>query len=240
MINNNLIKSCICGNETLFKKSKINGLDVLTCIDCGTIHQELNGWTLDQYVNFYKTDYHKQYQEKKGVVTYAERYEHDCQVADIRLESYKDFIKPGMQGLDIGSSNSAFVHRARAKNINCLGLEPGENIGDPSVTIRGTLETAQIESNHFDFVTMHDSIEHMINVEYAMSKVKNILKQKGILIVDLPDYFVDAGKHHWKYIEHLWMFSKSDLEDFLWIWGFDIVKVESPIPGKLVFFARKR
>lgn len=237
MLENNLIQKCTCGNTTLFTELVINGLDVIKCNECQVIHQKLEGWAKEDYYNFYKTDYHTKYQEEKKVVTYQDRYDHDCVVANKRLASYK--FTPMAVGLDIGSSNSAFVHRALTRNLKCIGLEPGENIGDDSLTIRGTLETADLESNHFDFVTMHDSIEHMIDVNFALDKIYKILKFNGQLILDLPDYFIPEGAHHWKRIEHLWFFSQDQLLEILKSYRFKLMKVTTPIPGKLVFFTRK-
>jgi hypothetical protein len=57
----------------------------MACNQCDVIHQDLEGWDADRYFNFYKTDYHKTYQEDRGTMTYEERYVHDCQVADMRL-----------------------------------------------------------------------------------------------------------------------------------------------------------
>lgn len=239
MIENNLITSCVCGNTTDFKISLVNNLNVVKCNVCGVAHQELKRWTPDQYFDFYKSDYHLKYQKKKGVTNYADRYKHDCNVADMRLDSYSPFLVQGMTGLDIGSSNSAFVHQARKRNLQCLGLEPGEHIGDDSVTIRGTLETVHLNSNHFDFVTMHDSIEHMIDVNSALNIIYNILTSDGYLILDLPDYFIPEGQHHWKYIEHLWFFSRTEMLDILKKHGFTIIKIAIPIPGKIVFYSRK-
>lgn len=237
MLENNLIKKCTCGNETEFTKIFVNMLAVVSCDKCGVFHQELEGWTEKQYYNFYKTDYHKSYQEEKGVVTYKDRYEHDCKVADMRLDAYN--LPTEYVGLDIGSSNSAFVHRAQARGIYCLGLEPGENIGDNSVTIRGTLDNTHLNENHFDFVTMHDSIEHMIDVNQALQKVYKILKPGGELILDLPDYFSTFGQHHWKYIEHLWFFTEDQFIKVLNSNGFELIKQTTPIPGKAVYYARK-
>lgn len=239
MIGNNLIKQCVCGNQYEFDQMIINEIDVVKCKKCGTIHQELFGWTIDKYVNFYKTDYHNHYQEKKGVMTYSDRYDHDRKIAKLRLDEYKNFIKPKGIGLDIGSSNSAFVHECREKGYYSWGLEPGDTIGDDKVTLRGTLETVKIARDYFDFVTMHDSIEHMTNVNFALDEIYASLKEDGILILDLPDYFVPAGRHHWKYIEHLWFFTRDDMVTILKDHKFDVFKITEPIPGKLVFYSRK-
>lgn len=240
MLSNNLIKQCVCGNSIRFKEKTINGLPVLECNDCGVVHQHLPNFTYEDYIGFYQYQYHDLYQEKKGVISYADRYEHDCKVADLRLDAYTDLVRPGMKGLDVGSSNSAFVHRAISRGLDCVGLEPGDAIGDDAVTIRGTILTATIENDRFDFVTMHDSIEHMVDVDAEMLAINRVMKQGGLLVVDLPDYFGEAGQHHWKRVEHLWMFNKEDMEDFLWLWGFEVFNVTTPIPGKFVFYARKK
>ena len=237
MLETNLIKQCTCGNESQFSKLFVNMLAVVACDKCGVFHQDLVDWTPQDYYNFYKTDYHKKYQEEKGVVTYKDRYDHDCRVADLRLDAYN--LPSYAVGLDIGSSNSAFVHQARARNIQFLGLEPGEDIGDESVTVRGTLDTAYFNPNHFDVITMHDSIEHMIDVNSALQKVHTMLKADGQLILDLPDYFSTFGQHHWKYIEHLWFFTEDQFVKVLTNNGFEVTNTTTPIPGKLVFYTRK-
>lgn len=239
MIEKNLIKSCVCGNTTDFQKRIIHGIDVLVCNPCEIVHQELINWTDKSYLSFYENDYHAKFQKIKGRKTYQENYDHDCEVAEKRLEKYMQYLTPGMKGLDIGSSNSAFVHRARNKNLECWGLEPGHNIGDDTVTIRGSIVSARFESASFDFITMHDSIEHIVDVQSTLKNVSNILKPYGYLILDLPDYWIESGYHHWKYIEHLWYFTAEQMQNILKNYDFTIVGVDRPIPGKLVFYAQK-
>jgi SAM-dependent methyltransferase len=237
MLTNNLIKQCTCGNDSDFSVSTVNQLEVVTCEKCNVIHQHLKDWTPEKYLNFYKNDYHLVYQKNRGTMTYQERYDHDCRVSDLRLDAYK--LPSFSIGLDIGSSNSAFVHQARRRGLSCIGLEPGLDIGDDDVTIRGTLDNTYFNPEHFDFITMHDSVEHMVDVNDALQKVHTILKVGGQAIIDLPDYFAPQGQHHWKHIEHLWFFTEAQFIDVLNKNSFEISKVTRPIPGKLVFYARK-
>lgn len=239
MLDTNLIKTCTCGNTELFEKKVVNNLPVAECKTCGVIHQDLQ-YTEDEYYDFYKRDYHEGFQKNRGTMTYDERYEHDVKVAEARLVAYKYYIHPPQVGLDIGSSNSAFVHTANKQGYNCMGLEPGENIGDDVVTIRGTLDSAELQDNYYDFITMHDSIEHMIDVNSSLAKVFKSLKSNGRLLLDLPDYFNKSGQHHWKPIEHLWFFTENQFVNIIKSHGFAFDKVTRPIPGKLVFYARKR
>lgn len=238
-MNSRLIEYCVCGVEVFFDDNVINDIPVLECKNCGIIHQKLENFSKQDLTDFYEHQYHLSYQEKKGVISYFDRYEHDCKVADIRLDSYSKYLSNGMKGLDIGSSNSAFVHRANNRGMNCMGLELGDSIGDDSVTIRGNLENAELEKAYYDFVTMHDSIEHMIDPKSALVKVRLILKTNGLLIVDLPDFFAPEGIHHWKRVEHLWFFTEKDFIRLLESTGFKMLEVTRPIPGKLVFYAQK-
>jgi len=238
MLKNKLIKSCVCGNTTDFTESIKSDLDIITCNVCGVIHQKLENWTDERYYDFYRVDYHVLYQKKRGVITYEERYQHDCNVAQIRLDQYKGWLDASGEGVDIGSSNSAFVHESLNAGLKCVGLEPGESIGDDLVTIRGTLQSVNFENDRFSWATMHDSIEHMIDVDSSLNKLSKIIKQGGVLLLDLPDYFDIAGQHHWKRIEHLWFFTQEQMIDILKKHGFVVEKVTKPIPGKLVFYSR--
>jgi len=240
MIENNLIKSCLCGNTTRFNRKTMHDIDVLECKDCGVVHQELINWTERNYLSFYENDYHSKFQKVKGRITYQENYNHDCEVAEKRLEKYKSYITVGTIGLDIGSSNSAFVHRARARGIDCWGLEPGQDVGDHSVTIRGSITKNNFKESSYDFITMHDSIEHIVDAGIALQNVHRILKKDGLLILDVPDYWIPEGYHHWKYIEHLWYFNEQQMNDILNRYGFETVETDRPIPGKIVFYSKKK
>lgn len=238
-LTDNIIKSCICGNDHDFTELIINNIEVLKCTDCGVTHQVLTNWTDQNLINFYSHDYHKIFQEHKGVISYADRYMHDLTIANKRLDAYNDFLTPESKGLDIGSSNSAFVHAARQRNYDCWGLEPGNNIGDLNCTICGTLESTDIQSSYYDWITMHDSIEHMVDVAVSLLKAHTILKPYGKIIIDLPHFWVQEGQHHWKSIEHLWFFKQTEFENILDNLGFTTTKVIQPVPGKLVFYATK-
>lgn len=235
----NLIKSCTCGNQDLFEEEMVHLVPILTCKKCGVAHQILPGWNLEKLNNFYAYDYHTSYMNQTGYKRYSERYDHDYNVAKQRLSNYKNFIKTKSKGLDIGSSNSAFVHCARDQGYDCIGLEPGTGMGDDAVTIRGTLESVQLENENFDWLTMHDSLEHMVDVKIALDKISKLLKKGGYAIIDLPDFWADTGKHHWKMVEHLWFHTRNQMIDLLEQHSLKVAEVRYPVPGKMVFYAVK-
>ena len=239
-LTNNLIKQCTCGNSTDFNDDIQNEIPVLICNSCGVIHQNLPGWDEDRLKKWYAKEYHVDVQEAIGHQSYRDRYNHDKKIAEIRLTAYNNIITPTMSGIDIGSSNSAFVHTCLEKNIQCIGVEPGENIGDDSVTVRNAIVDCTFSENQFDFVTMHDSLEHMINIDQVLSKINFFLKINGSLIVDIPDYFVPGGLHHWREVQHLWFWNKNQMINIFNTFGFEVENITYPIPGKIVFYTRKK
>jgi SAM-dependent methyltransferase len=218
----------------------MNQIQVLQCNECGIIHQYLPEWNNQKLNDWYKKQYHTTVQESIGHQSYHSRYENDRKVSFLRLDAYNGLITSGMSGLDIGSSNSAFVHACREREINCWGIEPGENIGDDSVTIRTTIEDCQLEPCSQDFITMHDSLEHIVNVNATLNKVHQVLKLGGTLIVDIPDYFIEAGMHHWRIVQHLWFWDQDQIITLFSQHGFRVIKITRPIPGKIVFYCEKK
>lgn len=239
MITDNLIKECSCGEQSNFKNEVINEISLLTCNVCGTPHQYLPGWDPGMVVEMYALNYHTDEQRKLGRQDYIERYEHDLYIANLRLHEYDTLLFKGMKGLDIGSSNSAFVHAARKRQYDFMGIDPSHHIGDDAVTIRSTIQDYDFGNVKFDMITMHDSLEHMVEVRKILSKIYSLLNNDGYLIIDIPDYYAEAGRHHWRPIQHLWYWNKDHMIKFLEEYKLKIIKITNPIPGKLVFYAQK-
>lgn len=233
-----LIQKCVCDQvvDDSFKSFEKNGISCLTCPKCGIVHQKVD-LTEKQYYDFY-TDYHMDYQKTLGQVNYQDRYEHDCKIARLRLAKYKPYLR-GHRLLDIGSSNGAFVNEARAIGWDAWGVEPNREICNPENTYHGTLVEQNFYDGEFSVATLHDVLEHVIDPITDLKEIYRILSHKGLMILDMPDYFAPSGKHHWRHIEHLWIFAQNQLCDLLNTLGWGIVTVDKPIPSKYVIYAEK-
>jgi SAM-dependent methyltransferase len=237
ILSNGVIHHCTCENNVFHYHPPINDIDLLICKKCQTLHQYLPNWTEKQIEEFYQSRYHTTEQTKIGCTEYEDRYDHDYRVSQSRLDSYAEVMKPGTKFLDIGSSNSAFVHAARDRGFDGIGIEMGLNIGDDSVTVRANIKDANFAENTFDFITLHDVIEHIVDPVVTLKKIKHIGRSGGILVIDLPNYWTQEGRHHWRPVQHLWYWNKDQMCDVLTNIGFSIIKIEEPIPGKLVFYS---
>jgi hypothetical protein len=88
-------------------------------------------------------------------------------------------------------------------------------------------------------ITMHDSLEHMVEVRKILDKIYNLLNTNGYLIIDIPDYYVTAGRHHWRLVQHLWYWDREQMTQLLEEFKMKIIRITNPIPGKLVFYVQK-
>jgi len=240
MLKNNLIKQCICGNSSNFSFDKHNDISIAVCGDCGIIHQVLENFTQQDLENFYQTQYHDQHQQQLGLRSYQQRYDHDLELGDRRMKIYAPLITTGKRGLDIGSSNNAFVDAARALGFDCYGIELNPQLSNPRTTYTEPIENCHFPENYFDFITFHDVLEHLVDPSIALREIKRCLTDRGILIVDFPDYFDPAGLHHWRPIQHLWYPNNDQLINFIEYHGFELIKTDTPIPGKKVFYFQHR
>ena len=197
--------------------------------------------TEDEYDQFYSTDYHTKHQKEIGCVPYVERYHHDMAVSYERIKTY-DGLLGGLKSkrlLDVGSGNGAFVDACRINEIDAYGFDLG-SLGDEKHIYRGrSLLEVKFEKNDFDIITMHDVFEHLVDPIAYLERIKLILKKNGYLIIDFPNYFVKAGEHHWRKIQHLWYFTTTELMDLLDTQGYTVTGVHTPIAGKLVFYCQK-
>lgn len=236
-----LISSCVCGNETDFSSDTVNSIPVRICNQCGVMHQDLD-MTPEQYFNFYATEYHTDFQQKRGTPTYEGRYKHDTDVAIKRYKEYhKGYLTSGGSILDIGSSNNAFVDYMRTLGYKAYGVEIGsEGAKHPQTTYNKDLLDIHFPPKMFSLVTLHDVFEHFIDPIPYLKEIHKILDANGTLIIDFPNFFEPAGLHHWKPVEHLWFFSLEQMKIIFDEYGFVVDKVEKPIESKFVFYLKKK
>jgi 2-polyprenyl-3-methyl-5-hydroxy-6-metoxy-1,4-benzoquinol methylase len=236
-----LLDKCLCGSGNS-ESDTINGIEISHCRDCGIKRQHLPNHTEKDYFDYYKNDYHTAGQEAIGLKSYHSRYAHDYGIAALRLFEYEKLLtlQKGLDVLDIGSSNNAFVDYMNNNGYQCKGVEIGEEgAKHPDTTYTKDLLELGLNYSSFDLITLHDVFEHLINPELYLKEIRAILKPKGFLIVDLPNYFVPEGLHHWRYIQHLWFFDEKQMTYLLNKNGFKVLLVNNPIKSKLVFYCQR-
>lgn len=214
-----LISRCICGGAD-FKDTDLNDLPMRECTGCGVLHQRLD-MTADDVADWYAKKYHA------GIYTHG--FDQDFEVGQKRVRAYGWRLKGPV--LDIGCGNGGFVAAVRKAGHYAIGQDLGGEGADviaPIEALRGIYAT----------ITMHDVLEHAPDPLAMLQVVRNLLDDAGWLIIDFPSFFEEAGRHHWKAVEHIWMLSGPQLRTLLTDAGFKVVESRHPVPGKVTVFAQ--
>lgn len=197
---------CICG-ATEAEQLRKHGLPMLRCT-CGILRQNVS-LTEEEIREYYRVRYHDG--------EYRHTYEHDREVARQRLATYG--IPRGAVLLDVGCGNGAFVDEAAAAGIDAWGQDLAEQSAGPRI-YAGELAELHFPAARFDVVTLHDVLEHVPAPRAFLREIARILRPGGRLFVDFPRFHHQAGRHHWKRVEHLWMFTDEQLAELLQSEGF--------------------
>jgi 2-polyprenyl-3-methyl-5-hydroxy-6-metoxy-1,4-benzoquinol methylase len=143
--------------------------------------------------------------------------------------------------LDIGAGTGDFLLTAKNDGWNVIGIEPSDrakNIGKQK-GISFAEETASLENNSFDVITMWHVLEHVPNLELQIQELKRLLKPTGTLIVAVPNFKSFDAEHYgefWAAFDvpiHFWHFSKKAIKSL-----FEKVdmKLEKVLPMKFDSF----
>lgn len=240
---------CICGHKKYiivekphYKVTKEGNtepagenLRLAQCVKCKVIRQiDISFDTIEKYNDYYKTKYppvNKSYTKKN--------WEHDKEVARKRCDEYN--IQMEAFVLDVGCGSGAFVDECRSRGQVAYGCDIGKYsyTENDNFIYHQRFEDINFPTDYFDWVACHDVLEHSLDPKKMLSEIFRILKQGGNCVIDLPRFFHESGKHHWKDIEHIWFFEDKQLIKILEEIGFSIEKIKHPINSKSVFYCSK-
>ena len=120
--------------------------------------------------------------------------------------------------LDIGCGTGDFLQIAQLNNWSVSGIEPNKDARQiaNSKTNNSVFKTERLlefPKHSFDVITLWHVLEHLPNLNKQVSTIKSLLKEKGTLIIAVPNYkSYDAYyyKEFWAAFDaprHLWHFS---------------------------------
>lgn len=226
----------------LFNEFAQKGIRVGRCIKCGIMrHMDLPFSNEEQYIDFYRNEY----PPVKKTYTVKD-YEHDKELAQQRCLTYGIGNLGPMQPkrvLDIGSGSGAFVEECRRWGMIAYGCEISKysysKSSEDKYIYRDRFEDVHFPTDHFDLVTCHDIVEHVLNPINFLNEVFRVVKQHGTVIIDMPRFFHISGRHHWKPVEHIWYFTTGEFEKILERIGFTLSGIRNPIESKTVFYVGK-
>lgn len=232
-----------CGSNTitsLYEKDETDG--VCLCQNCGLIFT-ITGLEIREIEQAYNLSYYQKWDREfdSRINMWANRFK--------RLSLY---AKPGKL-LDIGCGLGEFAILAKKNGWDASVTEISKHAIDTLKdnngikAYHGDINKLNLENKQFDAITMWHVLEHMDNPKESLIKVHNLLKDSGLLIIEVPnaDYLVQLIKNLLKTKNkfssfvissgqepHLIHFSLKSLAYLLKNTGFKIKKVHVGIYGE--------
>lgn len=139
--------------------------------------------------------------------------------------------------LDMGCGTGYFLKACKDDGWKISGIEPDEDARkiaktNTEVSINKDIFCCYDESDNFDIVTTWHVVEHIHKLNQSIEKVKEILKEKGIFIIAVPnsdsnDAFIYGNK--WAAYDvprHLYHFNQKSIQELLKKHGFECIDIK--------------
>ena len=141
--------------------------------------------------------------------------------------------------VDVGSGAGFFLKLASETGYAVKGVEISQyaadysrnNLGIP--VFLGELEAAALTPESFDIVTLWHVLEHVRNPKEFLAQVNSLLKDQGLLALEVPNIGSSAARIagvNWELMspkEHFYYFNPTTLRRYLEASGFTIITTQT-------------
>jgi 2-polyprenyl-3-methyl-5-hydroxy-6-metoxy-1,4-benzoquinol methylase len=225
MAENNFCNLCQGSKfKIIYKKF---GLYLVKCKECGLVYsfpklpeQEIfkrysEDYLFDEYLTIFQ----------------AGRQSYDLELIRNHYSLYLQLLDPfsgeGKKVLDVGCGPGFFLKAVEERNWRAEGVEVSEaavKYAKDVVKVQvhhGKLEDIVFSPGSFDAVVLLDALEHLSNPLQTLRHCHDLLKEKGILILNTPDYNSLSRlilRKDWAVLspaEHLYNFTQRTLSRLL-------------------------
>lgn len=200
------------------------GLHTVVCKSCGLIFTSPRP-SAEWFDQFYRIHYR--------------HFNNDCDVPDDqylnrpwikqRLQNYIEILRPYLSQtgkiLDIGCGEGTFLYLFKKEypDWEVYGISPDEGFADyartqyglKNVVTGGIDDLADWAEKQFDLITANHVLEHLFEPNKLFSSARHLLKDDGLLFIDVPDAEGQIRGIVNLHIEHLYHFSQATMRDFL-------------------------
>jgi len=217
------------------------GFRLCRCPGCGL--QFLNPRpTADQLVeNVYNETYFAETESASGISD-TQQYQFSRQLQTIeRLRGRHGIL------LDVGCGNGAFLRYIMDAGWHAAGtdIQLAAGARDLSCPLwEGQLHEIHTGNERFDAIRLNHVLEHMQNPLLELNRCRELLKERGILFVSVPNiagispliknlqsrfHLKRRRYRHYGALHHLWFFSPSTLRRLVECAGFRVLHWETPV-----------
>lgn len=152
---------------------------------------------------------------------------------------YKGIFSRKKRGaiLDIGSGLGLFLSKFKEKGWEVLGTDISQDVAKYSKkafgvkVLVGDVVKLDLPKKHFDVVTMNGVFEHVYTPRKTLTKIRQLLKDEGILVIVVPNIeslgslIYGKGWYHLQPGRHIYQFSPKTLSQLLEETSFSIEKI---------------
>jgi len=132
-----------------------------------------------------------------------------------RLPFLEEFLKPGIDLLEIGCSSGFMLDAFKKYGANCVGVEPSGEFGEflEKSGHKAVGDLAKIADQKFDVITHFFVFEHIRDPFEFLTQTYGMLKNGGVMICEVPCandpltslYNIDAfEKFYWSIAHHFY------------------------------------
>lgn len=138
--------------------------------------------------------------------------------------------------LDFGSGVGEFLKVAKSNGWNITGVEPSKHAREQAADIiakdiKPALEDVTQGKNTFDVITAWHVMEHVHELSPTIHTLRNLLEEKGTLIIAVPNHHSWDAIHYKQYWaaydvpRHLWHFNMKSMTRLLESHGLRITTI---------------
>ncbi|ALM08479.1 methyltransferase [Sediminicola sp. YIK13] len=136
--------------------------------------------------------------------------------------------------LDVGAGTGDFLKQAQLNGWTIAGVEPNPKARDlaekKNINLSSSLE--EITEPLYDVITLWHVLEHLPNLETQISKLHNLLKPNGTLIIAIPNFKSYDAKYYkefWAAYDvprHLYHFSRKAIDRIFSKHKFELIRTK--------------
>ena len=226
--NKNFIYKQNFGNKSI---AIMECYDVVACKNCGFVFAD-NIPSQDEFNKYYEVMSKWEFNYKDGIVSddYQNYFKKIIDYLIPRLEDKNASI------MDIGCSTGCLLNMLKEKGYtNLLGVDPSPVCAK---TVKELYKIDAVVNNianlnidkKFDLIILSAVLEHLVDFNGSLNKIKSLLNEGGLLFVEVPDAtrfdsYIFTPFQQFS-IEHIDYFSEQSLTNLLEKLGFEILQIQ--------------
>ena len=174
----------VCSSTDYVKIFSKEGGTYVKCRSCSMVY--LNPVFKDEaIIEYYKTNHTEQ-----AEVVESDTDNFYVNIYNGGLDSIQKVVTNIYNILDVGCSSGTFLDLAKKRGLNTYGIELNKSEFEFAknkghMVYNDLLENISFETK-FDIITMWDVFEHIVDGEFYLNCMKNLLSSEGVIFLQIP------------------------------------------------------